>query len=279
MRLGIIHHCSICGSSFKPWKKRAGLPQQETCSINCRGLKRAREAESRAASQGSQKACEQCGALMRRCRPRPGRPFLSVAAFCKQKYCSRSCGAKATASCRSKKGLRKERWKTDDKGLSWETYRARARLIMKEAGIKRQCDQCLTANSRTNALDVHHVDHDATNNSIDNLKFLCHRCHIKHHWKEWREHLNSNKECCLDGCIKTREGRYAFCSIHLRRWKTYGNPLIVFGTGTKPRQLAGPPANPKYVRKDILFPYWEENRHDVKNLSYNDIKIKKENPE
>ncbi len=33
-------------------------------------------------------------------------------------------------------------------------------------------------------LEIHHIDGDHTNNSIDNLIPLCKACHIEEHWKE-----------------------------------------------------------------------------------------------
>lgn len=37
------------------------------------------------------------------------------------------------------------------------------------------CEQC--GYSNVDALEVHHIDRNRTNNSIDNLKVLCANCH------------------------------------------------------------------------------------------------------
>ena len=51
-----------------------------------------------------------------------------------------------------------------------------SRLRLFEAAGWR-CARCC----RPGALELHHVDHDRTNNTDDNLEVLCRSCHIRHH--------------------------------------------------------------------------------------------------
>ena len=46
---------------------------------------------------------------------------------------------------------------------------------------KVECENC-GYNKHKEVLDVHHIDHDRTNNVINNLKILCPTCHIEEHF-------------------------------------------------------------------------------------------------
>lgn len=71
----------------------------------------------------------------------------------RRKFCSLSC-----ANTR------------DDLTFSGYSIRARAHL-------KDSCEVC----DRTHYLAAHHIDHDRTNNTAENIETLCASCHAKHH--------------------------------------------------------------------------------------------------
>jgi len=55
----------------------------------------------------------------------------------------------------------------------WQTKK------MEAVNRDQQCRLCQT----TAALEVHHIDHEPTNNQVDNLITLCRTCHMQYHHK------------------------------------------------------------------------------------------------
>ncbi len=87
----------------------------------------------------------------------------------KNYFCSRSCQTKWRNKVFS--GARHSNWKS---GKS--TYRN----ILLSSEIERKCLLCKITDSRV--LNVHHKDHNRTNNNLSNLVWLCMNCHyLVHH--------------------------------------------------------------------------------------------------
>jgi len=98
--------------------------------------------------------CKNCGVLLERKRFN-GR-LEDYTAFLKRNSCSRSCG--------------NSREEPQDR----TTFLVRARHFRGKL-----CEICGSLEN----LDSHHLDGDIRNNSKENIQTLCHRCHMKLHWK------------------------------------------------------------------------------------------------
>ena len=64
------------------------------------------------------------------------------------------------------------------------------RDILKRSRQKESCRLCKTSDARI--LAVHHLDHNHSNNKLENLAWLCHNCHyLIHHHADERQRLYS----------------------------------------------------------------------------------------
>src|SRR3990167_1138521 len=54
---------------------------------------------------------------------------------------------------------------------------------------KHSCEMCGTRKG----LDAHHKDGDITNNTRENIKTLCHSCHMKWHWQQRKSKKTTSK--------------------------------------------------------------------------------------
>lgn len=88
--------------------------------------------------------------------------------------------AQRCRSC-SKLGTRNPRWSTTTQNISTHYYRARAAHNERKSA----CVRCNDAKS-----EIHHRDGDPTNNAPENIKFLCHACHMAEHAKARRANLH-----------------------------------------------------------------------------------------
>lgn len=93
-------------------------------------------------------------------------------------------------------------------GISFELYgiefnKKFRQLIYSRDNYTCQCPDC---EHKTNLLDVHHIDYDKKNNSLENLTTLCRSCHAKtfgkknrDHWVEFYQNIMMYKllECLL----------------------------------------------------------------------------------
>ena len=103
--------------------------------------------------------CEHCGAQMFRKRWSTGE-LEAMANFKRRRFCGRECQHAG-------------HMKPDT--TNRQTMHYRARKHRKEA-----CERCGVAER----LEVHHRDHDRTNNDPANLETLCGPCHRRHHGVE-----------------------------------------------------------------------------------------------
>jgi len=81
----------------------------------------------------------------------------------------------------------------EDRSSNWINGNKSYRKIMSRRDLLSKCFRCNITDIRV--LVIHHVDHDRTNNAINNLKCICQNCHfLVHHYKDIDEELkNDNK--------------------------------------------------------------------------------------
>lgn len=70
---------------------------------------------------------------------------------------------------------------SDEKSLTWKGGSSQG-YYQKKAKVHKtmQCERCGERNVR---LDVHHIDKDKSNNSVENIMILCVSCHAKLHYE------------------------------------------------------------------------------------------------
>lgn len=112
------------------------------------------------------KKCEYCGKALE--RKRFNDRLEDFGAYRRRKYCGRDC-------------MRRAFIKVGTNDQTWSNAHATARKINELILGKDACEKC----GRTESLDIHHIDGNYKNNSIDNLMCLCRSCHMK---------LEKNKE-------------------------------------------------------------------------------------
>lgn len=130
-----------------------------------------------------------------------------------KKYCSRTCAHAGTKkgrvvschSCATKvykslKALRgsksghffctkscQTKWRNHnfkgEKHANWKGGKHAYRRMMLQSNKPQICGHCQTTDTRI--LAVHHVDTDRSNNTLENLVWLCHNCHhLIHHYPD-----------------------------------------------------------------------------------------------
>ena len=148
-----IVNCGICLKEFyiKPSHKIRGWGK--FCSINCR---------SKAQLKGKVVKCSVCNKSIYR-------PPRAIAHSKSGKYfCSKSCQT-----------LWRNSFYSGDKSIKWINGIHAYRNILARNGKKPICGLCGNADNRL--LNVHHRDHERTNNKIENLCWLCLNCHYLVH--------------------------------------------------------------------------------------------------
>ncbi len=65
-------------------------------------------------------------------------------------------------------------------------------------------------------MDVHHIDHNYLNNSLENLERICRSCHSREH--------RQRGLCTI--CGQPQKG-LGYCDKHYQRFKKWGDPLAV----------------------------------------------------
>lgn len=137
------------------------------------------------------KHCEFCGKKLERKRFSSG-VLESLHAFGRRKFCDRKCMASDFDA-------------RESRSTDWSTCHYHARKMV-DAG---PCERC----GKPDALDVHHLDGDETNNRRKNLQRICRSCHIRLH--------RPKSSCVL--CGKPVKGM-GYCDKHYQRFKKYGDP-------------------------------------------------------
>ena len=93
-------------------------------------------------------------------------------------------------------------------GISFEPYSPEFNKEKKVQVLERDNYECQNPNCNhlSEGLDVHHIDYDKKNNSLENLTILCKSCHAKtngknnrQYWTEFYQNIMVNKimDCLL----------------------------------------------------------------------------------
>lgn len=70
---------------------------------------------------------------------------------------------------------------TREKHINWKGGESSYRAFMVRSSLDKVCAKCKTRDARI--LAVHHKDRNRSNNTADNLLWLCHNCHyLVHHY-------------------------------------------------------------------------------------------------
>lgn len=113
------------------------------------------------------------------------RPFKSKAR--NTQYCSKSCIKKRSASrvkLSKKRESRRLKYQ-EDKDINRLIQRAYAlAILIGDVFIKRMCASVEVGHVCEGALELHHIDHNPFNNSLDNLVWLCKKSHARRHSME-----------------------------------------------------------------------------------------------
>lgn len=141
-----------------------------------------------------EKYCEVCSKKLARKRFSSG-ALESLLHFSRRKYCNATCMGVSFAA-------------KPQRSQSWEAYHYHARKLVPEG----PCAAC----GKPDAIDVHHLDGNHTNNDPANLQRTCRSCHTKAH--------RGGKSCQI--CNKPSR-RYGYCEMHAQRFKKWGDPTII----------------------------------------------------
>lgn len=143
------------------------------------------------------KYCEYCGNKL--VRKRYNDRLEDFGVFKRRRYCNRDCYRKGE--------LLKYR-----PNSTWTNAHTTAREINKLILKRTICELC----GKEGKVDVHHINENWRDNSLENLQVLCRSCHNKIHKKE--------RVCII--CGDKHKG-YGYCDKHYQRYKKYLCPLYI----------------------------------------------------
>lgn len=144
------------------------------------------------------KNCQQCGSAM--ARKRFGGVLEDLSVFGRRKFCGRECMA---ASMEGR-----------IKVLNEKNSRRQA---TKQRGPT--CCEC----GDGEGLSAHHRNGDPLDNSPTNIATLCQSCHMKGHWRIWKQTARQETACLY---CESRSRKLSMCQKHYQRWRKYGDPHV-----------------------------------------------------
>lgn len=159
-RIGVEKQCPSCSNVFVTRKDRPN----NTCSKNCERLYASAQRKLKMVDL----VCAQCGNKFRRM---PGKLAASKS---KLYFCNRICKEKAQRITGGIPEIQPDHY-GDGKYVKYRSYFDHKDLRC------RRCNYCEFAI----AIQIHHIDHDRTNNSMENLIPLCACCHCGLHAGCW----------------------------------------------------------------------------------------------
>lgn len=149
--------CFICGKAFQVIYHRVNVAKY--CSQKC----------YHKSMKGRGNITVKCQTCEREFRISPSRIH-------RKKFCSKICYAI---------------W--DCTRPSRSPYPNNIRRKLGRMGIVTKCSTC-GYSSHPEILEIHHIDHDRSNNQWDNLTVICPNCHKLHHFKQHNYELKSVRE-------------------------------------------------------------------------------------
>lgn len=147
-----------------------------------------------------EKYCLNCEVKME--RRKYTRKLEDIAIFKKRKFCSQKCMIEYWLKTGNQRGK-----KQTDRGARSSAQRINKKILNQDC-----CQLCGKTNG---CLDVHHIDENCQNNSVDNLVVLCRGCHTKTH--------RGGRKCSI--CDNPHSG-LGYCEKHYKRYKKYGDPYF-----------------------------------------------------
>ena len=145
------------------------------------------------------KHCAYCDKLLKRKRYSTGE-LQSLFHFNKMVYCDIECMKKSFImnEDRKKDNVRNSR------------HNARQRVQIGDTDIT-ECSSC----GKVGKMDIHHINRNPFDNSLENLLVICRSCHNK---------IHKEKKICMI-CGEPQKG-LGYCNKHYTRYKKYGDPLF-----------------------------------------------------
>ena len=152
--------CGRCGKEFYGKPSHIAMGYNKFCSRKC---------SFESMRNGKWFKCEGCAKDIYRT------PKYINASKSKKYFCGKSCQTK---------------WRNAEfsgmRHANWQHGRGSYRNIMKRAGQEVICELCKSTDERV--IVVHHKNRDRTNNTLENLVWLCRNCHyIVHQYPVGRE--------------------------------------------------------------------------------------------
>ena len=146
--------CDNCGEQFNKKPSKIKLSDKHFCSNKC-------SSESKKVTINVK--CDECGIVVDK------RPSDLKKTKNGKHFCGRSCAQKYHGKTHRKENH--PNWKGENK-TSYRTFAFESK--------PKVCNSC-GYDEEVRILQVHYIDHDRSNNNLDNLEILCPNCHaVKH---------------------------------------------------------------------------------------------------
>lgn len=160
-RKGINKQCQACSTNFYVPEYR--ITTAKFCSLKCQNHKQYEQTRLKYICKG--------------CNEQKWDSPSKVKS--NKKYCSLECRSKDSMSCKER---RKAQKKISIKNRGFNSGRTLRKWIWEFKDKK--CEMC-NYSEHDYCLDLHHIDHNPDNNTLENIKVLCCMCHrILHKTKE-----------------------------------------------------------------------------------------------